>query len=94
MDNIYHFSPPTPFQKIPVLTYIAAGQVSLIATSHNVYKKSIQKEAATEMEMEESWQQSLFLAKINWKNNCFLHRNVFYLVFSFIYSLLTVVRKE
>lgn len=45
--------------------YIAAGQVSLIATSHNVYKKSIQKETATEMEMEESWQRSHFLAKIN-----------------------------
>lgn len=53
----------------------------------------MQKETATQMEMEKSWQQSPFLAKKNRKNNCVLHRNVFCLVFIFIYSLLTVVRK-
>lgn len=54
MGNICNFSQPTLFQKIPALIYIAAGQGPLIATSHNVYEKSIQKGTATEMEMVES----------------------------------------
>lgn len=70
MDNICNFSQPTLFQKIPALMYIAAGKGPLIATHHNVYKKSIQKGTATEMEMAESWQRSPFLAKVNWKHNC------------------------
>lgn len=36
------------------------------------------------MEMEQSWQRSPFLAKINSKKNCFLDRNVFCLVFFFL----------
>lgn len=94
MDDVYHFSPPALFQKIPGLMFIAARQVSLIATNHKVYKNSIQKETATETGMAESWQLSPFLAKINWKNNCFFHRNVFSLVvFLKIYSLRLVVEK-
>lgn len=53
MDDVYQVSPPTLFQKIPVLMFIAARQVSLIATNRKVYKKSIQKETATEIEMAE-----------------------------------------
>lgn len=49
MDDVYQVSPPTLFQKIPVLMFIAARQVSLIATNRKVYKKSIQKETATEI---------------------------------------------
>lgn len=48
MDDFYHLYPPTLFQKIPVLKFIAARQVSLIATSHKVYKNQYKKKQQLE----------------------------------------------